>query len=108
MDGMKIDELEDISLEHGKADGVMEELEELRLVLNSWIKKDILQELLELRDELNKEPKYTEMYTFFNRQSLDGRDCKYAILAIEKFKKERLDKTKGLISSLQEKLLEMK
>lgn len=88
---------EEVKLEGDAAD-FMEELEELRLTLNSFLRRELLDSILFLYKELNKEPKSTKMYSWFARNSQYGNQCKFAILALRKFKDKRLDRVEELLS----------
>lgn len=79
----------------------MERLEELRRTLKSIMRPEVLQCLLELSKALDKGP---EQYHYFLTHSIVGADCKYAVAALEKFKKTRLDKVKSLLEECLEKI----
>ncbi len=70
----------------------LEELEELRLFLGSMLNPSLLGSLVELHKILSQEPRQTEMYSWFCRNSQYASDCKYARMALKKFKEERIDK----------------
>lgn len=82
---------DEIELEGGVSHPI-EDIEELRLTFKSFLKKDILDSILNLYKELSKEPAETEMYSWFVRNSQFGGQCKFAIQALTRFKKNRLDK----------------
>lgn len=86
--------LEDQTELEGGSTETLDDFEELRLLLNSIIRKDVLQELSEIKNLLNKEPKYTEMYSWFVRNGIDGKSCKFSKMALQKFKERRLKKIK--------------
>ena len=79
----------------------MERLEELRRTLKGIMRPDVLQSLLELSKALEKGP---EQYHFFLLNSVDGKDCKYAVATIENFKKKRLDRVKLLLRECLDKI----
>ena len=79
----------------------MERLEELRQTLKSIMRPGVLQSLLELSEALDRGP---EQYHYFLTHSIVGADCKYAVAAINKFKKQRLDKVKQLLGECLEKI----
>ena len=81
---------EDIKLEGGISHPI-EEFEELRLSLKSFLRKELLDTLLVLYKELSKEPRQHEMYAWFVRNSQYGGECRYAQAALKKFKESRLD-----------------
>ena len=81
---------EEIRLEGGVSHDI-EYIEELRLLLGSFLRPAVLGELLELYKVLEKEPKDTEMYAWFVRNSQVGADCKFARASLQRFKRERLD-----------------
>lgn len=83
-------------LEGGKSHPI-EEFEELRLVLASFLKKELLDTLLALYKELSKEPRQAEMYAWFVRNSQYGGECRYAQAALKKFKESRLDQMENLL-----------
>ncbi len=92
---------QEISLEGGISHP-LEEIEELRLILNSILRQEVLDSLLTLYKELNKEPRQTEMFAWFVRNSQFGGECKYARAALQRFKEYRLDKLEGhLLKSLE-------
>lgn len=93
---MSLDKLEEsLSIDTETSDvHPLERLEELRRTLNSIMKPDVLQSLLELSKALDKGP---EQYHYFLTHSIVGGDCKYAVATVEKFKRQRLDRVKILL-----------
>jgi hypothetical protein len=89
---------DEVELEGGICHPV-EEFEEMRLVLGSFLRKDLLDEILALYKELSKEPRQPEMYAWFVRNSQFGGECKYALQALRKFKEERLDRFELLLNN---------
>jgi hypothetical protein len=83
----------DINLE-GDSAHFLDELEELRLVLKSLLRKELLEEIDNLSSILNKEPKQTKMFSWFIRNSNLGIECKFAQSALKQFKDYRLDKVR--------------
>lgn len=79
-----------VELEGGVSHPI-EEIEELRLSLKSFLKRELLDVLLGLYKELSKEPRQHEMYAWFVRNSQYGGECRYAQAALKKFKESRLD-----------------
>jgi hypothetical protein len=75
----------------------LEDLEELRLFLSSFLRPEVLNKLLILKKELDKEPRYTEMYSWFVRNSKYGAECKYAINALRQFKEKRVEIVKKML-----------
>ena len=75
----------------------IEELEELRLSLAALMNKDLLDSLLFLFKELNREPRESEMYAWFVRNSQVGGECKFAQQALTRFKRNRLDTLEPLL-----------
>ncbi len=96
---------DDVELEGGVISSV-ENFEELRLTLQSFMKKEVLDSLLSLYRELDKEPRQIEMYSWFVRNSQYGGECRFALAALKKFKEARLDRFEDLlrkcISSIEE------
>jgi hypothetical protein len=88
--------LDEPGVEYG-ASHPIEEFEELRLCLKSFLKKELLDEILFLYKELSKEPRQSEMYTWFVRNSSLGGDCRYAQSALKAFKEQRLGKLEELL-----------
>lgn len=76
---------------------LLESMEELRLTLNSFLRKDLLDSLLLLFKVLNQEPPYTEMFSWFVRNSQYGGECRYALGALEAFREERLERCISLM-----------
>ena len=97
------DELESCLAEQVELEGgvchPIEEFEEMRLLLNSFLKPAMLDQLLFLSKELNKEPKESEAYSWFARNSSVGRDCRYAVGALKRFKERRLDGMEAALKS---------
>jgi hypothetical protein len=87
---------EEIELEGGCITS-MDEIEELRLLLQSIMNKDLLDSLLSLYKELNKEPRETEMHSWFIRNSNAGINCKFSIQAFRRFKENRIDRLEPLL-----------
>ena len=85
----------------------LEWVEELRILLNVLMKKDVLSALLRLRGELNKEPLYSKQFTWFLRNSQYGGECRYSQAALKKFKVKRLGVLKKLLRDCLEKLEEL-
>lgn len=110
---MRIDEAVDtlsrnLDQEISRTDGhALESLEELRLLLKVWLKPEVLDSLLSLYKELNKEPVTSEAYTWFLKNSEFGGECKYAKAYIEKFRRDRLDRTVELLEVCLKKIKEM-
>jgi len=88
----------------GGSQSLLEYLEELRLVLGSMMRKETLQALWDLNKELNIEPKHSEIYTYFIKNSLDGIECKYALKALDNFKKNRIARMRLLLKTCLEEL----
>jgi len=88
--------LEDVELEGGVA-FPLEELEALRLYLQTFLKPETLQAILDVYKVLEKEPKPQEKYAWFIRNSTFGAECKHAIAALNHFKKNRLDGLEGAL-----------
>ena len=85
-------------------DHIMEKFEELRRCLDSFLKPEVLQSLLDLNKSFGEE---TQQFHWFSRNSTYGRDCKYAIAAVKVFKRERLDRIKGLLKECSERIEEL-
>ena len=100
--GEKIEDslMEEIELEGG-SDHPIEDIEELRLLMKSFMRPDVLQALLEVFKLLDEEPQPTRAYSWFVRESTLGRECIFALKALESFKETRLEK---LILALGESL----
>jgi hypothetical protein len=75
----------------GGAAHTLDELEELRLLLKSILRKELLESLMDLYIVLDKQPRFAQMYSWFVRESEVGADCKYAKSALKQFKEERLE-----------------
>jgi hypothetical protein len=95
---------DDLAEDELSSEHIMEDLEELRLIMKSFMKPTVLNALVDLLSELNKEPVNTEAYCWFVRNGQFGRECRYALLALKKFKETRLDRVKGLIAKCGEQL----
>lgn len=80
-------------LEGGQAHS-FEELEELRLFLKSFMKPAVLQAVVDVLGVLDEEPKHTEMFSYFVRNSQYGAECRYALTALKKFKEQKISKLK--------------
>lgn len=93
----------EISLEGGVT-FPLEYLEELRLYLGSFLKPEVLDALLKVYKVLNKEPRQTEQYSWFLRNSQFGKECKYAIAALNHFKRTRLDELEKVLVEALEKI----
>lgn len=99
--------LEDIvSLEGGNY-YPLDYVEELRLQLKSLMRPEVLQSLLELHKVLDSEPQQTRMFSWFVRNSEMGEQCRYATMALEKFKGERLERVRELLRECLKKLEEV-
>ena len=92
---------EDVNLEGGVAHP-LEELEELRLFLGSMLKPELLGSLVGLYKALSNEPRQVEMYSWFVRNSSAGSNCRYARMALRKFKEERIDLVEGKLEEALE------
>jgi hypothetical protein len=79
-----------------------EDLEELRLYLNAFLRPQVLGALLEVSKVLNLEPKFTQMIHYFIHNSQFGMECKYAVMAANNFKKNRLERLLVLIKKCAE------
>jgi hypothetical protein len=88
----------------GGSNHALEELEELRLTLRSFLKPETLQALVDLLEAIDTEPKQTEIYSWFVRNSQFAGGCKYAQIALRKFKEERLDRVVRLVDTVKESL----
>jgi hypothetical protein len=80
-------------------------LEELRLTLKSFMTPPVLESINNLCRILNAKPVSSEAYSGLSRRSEHGFQCKYALAHLDRFKREKLDKT---IALLEECLLKMK
>ena len=69
----------------------LEDLEEVRLHLKSFLRKEVLDAVLELYKELMADPQPTEAFSWFVANGVGGHECKYAQAALRRFKRERLD-----------------
>ncbi len=98
---------EEVELEGG-ATFTLEKLEELRLTLRSFLRPRTLSALDEVRKILDKKPMQTEPFAYFVRNSQFGAECRYARLALEQFKKHRIDRTIELMETCLAELKEMK
>ena len=87
---------EGVELEGGISHPI-EEFEELRLILKSILRQEVLNSLLGLYKELSKEPRQMEMFAWFVRNSQFGGECRYAQAALKKFKETRLDRLEDLL-----------
>lgn len=94
---------EPVELEGGSSHP-LEDLEELRLTLKSFMKPEVLQALVDLLGAIDEEPKQTEMFSWFARNSQFGKNCRYAEMALKKFREQRLDRVKELITRVEETL----
>ena len=82
----------------------LEDIEELRLTLKSFMRPEVLQALVDILDAIDTEPKQTEMFAWFARNSTYGKDCRFALMALKKFKEQRLDRVKELVAKAAEVL----
>lgn len=94
---------EKITLEGGAAHP-LEELEELRLALKSFLRPEVLQALVELLGAIDRDPKHSEMFAWFSRNSSYGSTCRYALMALKKFREDRLEKVKELVARVGKEL----
>lgn len=81
----------------GKTESPLEILEELRLTLDTFMNKETLSALWEIKEELEREPRHSEIYSYFKRASFDGEECRFAQKALKGFRENRLEKTKELL-----------
>jgi hypothetical protein len=79
-------------------------VEELRLHLKSLMRPEVLQTLLELHKVLEREPQQTKMFSWFVRNSEMGEQCRYSTMALERFKRERLERVRELLGECLERL----
>lgn len=87
---------EQVSLS-GEDKHYMDNLEELRLTLKSFMKPSVLTTINDLFGFLDKKPRTTEQYAWFLRNSQFGGDCKFALAALKLFKRDRIDRVKELL-----------
>ena len=87
---------QDTELEGGISHPI-EELEELRLFLASFLKPELLDQLVLLYKELSTTTQEPKMYAWFVRNSSAGKECRYAVAALDRFKKKRLDKMEEIL-----------
>jgi len=85
-------------------DPSLSEVEELRVFINSFLTVDTLSSLSELKDVLNETPIYSEQWDFFKNNSKDGERCRFAILALKKFKERRLGGLIPLLDKVRDSL----
>lgn len=88
--------LEDISSDgiEGGPSHYMDELEILRRTLKTFMNPSTLRALNELSALLDQKPRDMEQYAKLSRRSEDGGQCKYAIGALMRFKRNRIDRVK--------------
>jgi len=92
---------ESLSEEYDLEGGVnhpIEEFEELRLVLSSFLKTELLNSLVAIYKELEEDSQQPKMYAWFVRNSQYGGECKYALGALKAFKERRLDRLEELLT----------
>ena len=82
----------------------LDTLEELRKILDGLLKKEVLECLMEIKKDLEKEPKCSSMYSWFVRNSTNKEKCSYSIRAIEVFKRDRLDRIVILLEEALQKI----
>ena len=85
-----------VELEGGEI-GELDSLEELRRVLVSFLRPGVLTALNDLKEILCREPRMTEQAAWFVRNALDGERCRYYVLAVKKFREQRLEKVLPLL-----------
>lgn len=86
----------------------LEDIEELRLLLKGLMKPAVLDALLAVYKLLEEEPKQTEQFSWFVRNSQYGAECKYATSALAHFKKSRLDRLEVALELALERIQEIK
>ena len=83
-------------------------LEELRLLLKTFINPGVLDSLNSLVKFLDVKPVHSEAYAGLSRRSEHGFQCKYALAHLDRFKRDRLDKVIPLLEECLEKMKELK